>query len=99
MKIKLHPDSHPVNFICHCGQIYRIRSTLKSSTQNIDVCGNCHPFQSGKQLTRSNQNQINKFHQRYNPKDTLAPSRSSFPGQQIRPEYNPGEKHGFGCEK
>ncbi|MDR0985814.1 MAG: 50S ribosomal protein L31 [Mycoplasmataceae bacterium] len=48
MNKAIQPKTHEVTFKCaSCGATYKIESTLKQDTVNLDVCANCHPFYKG----------------------------------------------------
>ena len=48
MKQGIHPEYKEITATCSCGNVIKTRSTLGKDI-NLDVCGNCHPFYTGKQ--------------------------------------------------
>ena len=48
MKQGIHPEYKEVTATCSCGNVIKTRSTLGKDI-NLDVCGKCHPFYTGKQ--------------------------------------------------
>ena len=47
MKKNLHPSKQKVKFICSCGAIFEINSSIKEPEVRIEVCSKCHPFYTG----------------------------------------------------
>jgi len=49
MKVGIHPETKKVKFICSCGQVFEINSSIKSENGElrIEVCSKCHPFYTG----------------------------------------------------
>ena len=50
MKKDIHPKYEMITANCSCGNSIQIRSTVGHDL-NLDVCGKCHPFYTGKQLS------------------------------------------------
>lgn len=48
MKKDIHPKYEEITANCSCGNVMKIRSTVGHDL-NLDVCGKCHPFYTGKQ--------------------------------------------------
>lgn len=48
MKKGIHPNYDEITATCSCGNVMKIRSTVGHDL-NLDVCGKCHPFFTGKQ--------------------------------------------------
>ena len=48
MKQGIHPEYKEITATCSCGNVIKTRSTLGKDI-NLDVCGSCHPFYTGKQ--------------------------------------------------
>ncbi|MFP3036861.1 MAG: 50S ribosomal protein L31 [Arsenophonus sp.] len=65
MKKNTHPKYDEVTVICSCGNIIRIKSTVNHDL-NLDVCGKCHPFYTGKQRDLATGGRIDRFKQRFN---------------------------------
>ncbi|WP_348666435.1 50S ribosomal protein L31 [Arsenophonus symbiont of Ornithomya chloropus] len=65
MKKGIHPKYHKITAICSCGNIMYIKSTVHHNI-NLDVCGKCHPFYTGKQRDVVTGGRIDKFKQRFN---------------------------------
>ncbi|XZR53129.1 MAG: 50S ribosomal protein L31 [Enterobacteriaceae bacterium] len=64
MKKKIHPKYKKVNFICSCGNIIKVFSTICKNT-NLDICNNCHPFYTGTQRNSKIGGRINIFNKRF----------------------------------
>ncbi len=48
MKQGIHPEYKEITATCSCGNVIKTRSALGKDI-NLDVCGNFHPFYTGKQ--------------------------------------------------
>jgi large subunit ribosomal protein L31 len=49
MKADIHPKTHKVKFICSCGNVQEVNSTIKDTEVRMEVCSLCHPFYTGEQ--------------------------------------------------
>lgn len=49
MKTGIHPEAKIVKFICSCGEIFELNSTVKEEEIRVEVCSNCHPHYTGEQ--------------------------------------------------
>jgi large subunit ribosomal protein L31 len=58
-----HPDYKPSKITCACGHLYETFSTRGDFA--IDVCGNCHPFFTGKQKLLDTAGRIERFNKKY----------------------------------
>ncbi len=61
-------DIHPEYFVdavitCACGAEYKAGSTRKEA--KIAICGNCHPFFTGKQKFVDTEGRVDRFRRRY----------------------------------
>ncbi|WWO95274.1 MAG: 50S ribosomal protein L31 [Candidatus Dasytiphilus stammeri] len=65
MKKNIHPNYNFITATCSCGNIIKIRSTLKSNLF-LDVCCQCHPFYTGKQRIIDTKGRVEKFNKRFN---------------------------------
>ena len=70
MRESLHPAYPNAVVKCACGASWETRST--SGDMHLDICGNCHPFYTGKQKLMDTQGRIDRFNKRYanSPKAT-----------------------------
>lgn len=68
MKQGIHPDYHPVEVTCSCGNTFVTRSTSSNDHMFADVCSNCHPFYTGKQKILDTGGRVARFEQRYGKK-------------------------------
>ena len=66
MKKDIHPKYVEATVTCGCGETFVTRST--SEKINIEVCGKCHPFYTGKQKRVSAAGAVEKFNRRYKRK-------------------------------
>ena len=51
MQQGIHPDYHPVEVTCSCGNTFVTRTAGKEDHMFVDVCSQCHPFYTGKDWT------------------------------------------------
>ena len=64
MKKDIHPKYVETTVTCGCGETFVTRSTKEKI--NIEVCGKCHPFYTGKQKYVDSAGRIEKFQRKYN---------------------------------
>ncbi|MEO9947422.1 MAG: 50S ribosomal protein L31 [Paraglaciecola sp.] len=64
MKEGIHPDYQEMTANCSCGNVIKVRSTLKKEI-NLDVCSSCHPFYTGKQRNVDTGGRVDKFNKRF----------------------------------
>jgi large subunit ribosomal protein L31 len=63
MKADIHPDYVEATVRCSCGSTFTTRST--KSELSVELCGECHPFYTGKQRLVDTGGRIEKFEKRY----------------------------------
>jgi len=63
MKDGIHPEYHVVTVTCACGKTFQTRSTR--AELSVDVCGDCHPFYTGKQRLMDTQGRVDRFRRKY----------------------------------
>ncbi|MFI8417809.1 50S ribosomal protein L31 [Serratia sp. NPDC078593] len=64
MKQGIHPKYDFVTANCSCGNSISIRSTVGHDL-NLDVCGQCHPFYTGKQRDVATGGRVDRFNKRF----------------------------------
>lgn len=64
MKHGIHPKYEAVIITCSCGNVIDIRSTMEQN-MNLDVCGKCHPFYTGKQRIFDTGGRVERFNKRF----------------------------------
>ena len=64
MKQGIHPKYVEITATCSCGNVIKTRSTVGKDL-NLDVCGNCHPFYTGKIKLIDTAGRVDKFMNRY----------------------------------
>jgi large subunit ribosomal protein L31 len=64
MKADAHPEYKEISVSCTCGNSFKTRSTLGHDLQ-VEVCGNCHPFFTGKQKILDTAGRVDKFRKKY----------------------------------
>ena len=63
MKQGIHPEYKEITATCSCGNVIKTRSTLGKDI-NLDVCGSCHPFYTGKQRVVDTGGRVERFNSR-----------------------------------
>ena len=64
MKQGIHPEYKEITATCSCGNVIKTRSTLGKDI-NLDVCGKCHPFYTGKQRVVDTGGRVERFNSRF----------------------------------
>ena len=67
MKKGIHPKYDVATVTCACGSTFQTRSTSKEI--KVEICSQCHPFYSGKQVLVDTAGRIERFKKRYNIKE------------------------------
>ncbi len=67
MKKGIHPTYEEATITCVCGNSFKTRSTVKNI--HVDICSQCHPFFTGKQVYVDTAGRIERFQQKYGIKD------------------------------
>jgi large subunit ribosomal protein L31 len=70
MKTGIHPASKKVKYICSCGNVVEVNSTLKEDEIRVEICSNCHPFYTGEQRILKT-GAVDKFYARMKKTETL----------------------------
>lgn len=63
MKEKIHPEYKESNVRCACGNTFVTRST--AGDLQVDICGSCHPFYTGKQKYVDAAGRVEKFQRKF----------------------------------
>lgn len=66
MKEKIHPKYYETSVHCACGNVMKIRSTVKDL--RVDICSKCHPFFTGKQKFVDTAGRVEKYERKYGRK-------------------------------
>jgi large subunit ribosomal protein L31 len=64
MKPGIHPAYNEIRVHCACGNVFTTRSTHKEGI-SLEICGNCHPFFTGKQKLMDTAGRIERFRRKY----------------------------------
>ena len=64
MKTEIHPSYAETHVRCSCGNTFTTRSTAGESL-HVELCGECHPFYTGKQKLVDSGGRIDRFERRY----------------------------------
>ena len=67
MKKGIHPKYEMTTVTCACGSSFQTRSTAKEI--KVEICSQCHPFFSGKQVLVDTAGRVERFRRRYNIKE------------------------------
>lgn len=71
MKEGIHPTYMTVEVVCaNCNNKFKTRST--APVIKVDICYNCHPFFSGKQVLVDTAGRVDRFNKRFAKKETKA---------------------------
>ena len=68
MKQGIHPKYEETTITCICGAKYQTRSTGKDI--HVDICSQCHPFYTGKQMFVDTAGIIERFKAKYKIKQS-----------------------------
>ena len=63
MKPNLHPVYQTITVKCQCGNTFETRSTVAAIS--VEVCGQCHPYFTGKQRLVDTAGRIDRFRRKY----------------------------------
>ncbi len=63
MKAKIHPQYNFAKVRCACGNVFETGSTLKHV--EVEICGVCHPFYTGKQKFVDTAGRVERFQKKY----------------------------------
>ncbi|OZI13773.1 50S ribosomal protein L31 [Sodalis-like symbiont of Philaenus spumarius] len=64
MQKDIHPNYQEITATCSCGNVIKTRSTVGRDL-NLDVCGACHPFYTGKQRVVDTGGRVDRFNKRF----------------------------------
>ena len=73
MKKDIHPNYHPAQFSCACGQSFACATTKPGDEVKVEICSSCHPFFTGKQKIVDSAGRVEKFNKRFG-KSTSTPT-------------------------
>ena len=62
MKEGIHPNYQKCVVVCACGNTFETRAT--TPTLHLDLCSQCHPFYTGKQILIDTTGNVDRFRQR-----------------------------------
>ncbi|MEI7766100.1 MAG: 50S ribosomal protein L31 [Phycisphaerae bacterium] len=63
MKTDIHPTYNYCTVRCACGNTFTTGSTQKSI--QVDLCGTCHPFYTGKQKFVDTAGRVERFQKKF----------------------------------
>lgn len=75
MKKGIHPEYKQVTVTCNCGATHTVWSTTEIG--RVDICGECHPFYTGKQKLVDSTGQVEKFKARTEAAKKLKDARKN----------------------
>ena len=64
MKQGIHPAYTGITATCSCGNVINVGATVGKDLA-LDVCGECHPFYTGKQKEVSSGGRVDRFNKRF----------------------------------
>jgi large subunit ribosomal protein L31 len=62
VKKDIHPKYGECTVTCACGNAFTTRATVNAL--KIEICGQCHPFYTGKQKIVDTEGRVERFRQR-----------------------------------
>ena len=65
MKKDIHPNYHPADFTCACGESFKNATTKPGTEIKVEICSKYHPFFTGKQKIVDSAGRVEKFNKRY----------------------------------
>lgn len=91
MKKSLHPEYNVTTIVCNsCNKTYMLGTTVEGL--KVELCSNCHPFYTGKQVLVDTDNLVEKFNKKKEAAKTFSTKskkvknekrRSSAPKQAV----------------
>jgi large subunit ribosomal protein L31 len=72
MRAGIHPEYTTATVRCSCGSTFTTRSTEPELT--VELCGECHPFYTGKQKLVDTGGRIERFEKRYGRRKKAEPA-------------------------
>ena len=75
----IHPAYPDTTVTCACGNVIKTRSTRGDFT--VDVCGNCHPFYTGKQKLMDTAGRVDRFRKKFGDTQVSAKKAGPPPAQ------------------
>ncbi len=63
MKTDIHPNYLVTKVTCACGNAFTTRSTKREV--KLEICGNCHPFYTGRQRLVDTAGRVERFQKRF----------------------------------
>jgi large subunit ribosomal protein L31 len=73
MKQGIHPKYVECTVTCACGYTFKTRSTKPEI--KLEICGNCHPYFTGKQKFVDTAGRVEKFMKKYGEKFDINKAR------------------------
>ena len=64
MRAGIHPETKECKVTCACGATFMTKSTKEEI--RVEVCGECHPFYTGKQGKAKKTGAVEKFNRKFN---------------------------------
>ncbi len=81
MKEGIHPKYMECIVSCACGYSFKTRSTVPEI--KLEICGNCHPFFTGKQKLVDTAGRVEKFLKKYG---TITVETKPKKKKEVKPE-------------
>ena len=63
MKQGIHPQYVECTVTCSCGNTFKTHATV--SEMKVELCNECHPFYTGRNVVLDTAGQVQKFNKRY----------------------------------
>lgn len=65
MKKNVHPKCNSIKFKCACGNVFDLVLAMETTTLNIEVCNECHPFYTGQQKIIDVSGRVDNFYKKF----------------------------------
>ncbi len=74
MNHAIHPDYLNCTITCSCGNTFETRATREAL--KVEICGQCHPFYTGRQKFVDTAGRIQRFQEKYKWKGDVVEAAS-----------------------
>lgn len=78
MNHAIQPDYYVCKVTCSCGNTFATRSTREEL--RVDICGQCHPYYTGRQKFVDTAGRIQRFQEKYAWKDDAVAKKAQEKG-------------------
>lgn len=87
MNHAIQPDYFVCKVTCSCGNTFTTRSTREEL--RVDICGQCHPYYTGRQKFVDTAGRIQRFQEKYSWKEDTVQKKAKEKGAPKKPKTAP----------